>query len=70
MHYAGLVGLLVWMGGVESAVVAAGKMKEIDKVHIRLEGIREKCLVEELPAKTVVLGKSPSQIIILLNILL
>ena len=29
---------------------------EIDKVHIRLESIREKCLVEDLPEKTVVLG--------------
>lgn len=30
---------------------------ELEKVFIKLEGIREKCLVEELPEKTVVLGK-------------
>lgn len=33
---------------------------EIDKVHIRLESIREKCLVEDLPEKTVVLGTNSS----------
>jgi hypothetical protein len=32
-------------------------MTELDKVHIRLEGIREKCLVEDLPEKTVLLVK-------------
>lgn len=40
----------------EEAVIPAQNTVEIDKVNIRLEGIREKCLVEELPEKTVVLG--------------
>ncbi|PJF18376.1 hypothetical protein PSACC_01791 [Paramicrosporidium saccamoebae] len=33
------------------------EVTELDKVHIRLEGIREKCLVEDLPEKTVLLVK-------------
>jgi hypothetical protein len=30
--------------------------QELGVLHLRLEGMREKCLVEELPANTVALG--------------
>lgn len=50
--------LLVLAGAMAgSNVPAPAALQEIDHVHIRLEGIKEKCLVEELPEKTVVLGK-------------
>lgn len=43
-----------------AAVVAPNIINDIDDVHIQLAGIKEKCLVEELPEKTVVLGIFPS----------
>lgn len=33
------------------------KVEDIDRVFLRLDGIKEKCLVEDLPRQTVVLSK-------------
>lgn len=37
-------------------LLGASTAQELGMVHLRLEGMREKCLVEELPANTVALG--------------
>lgn len=50
----GLVALS--LGGVQSTLANAPTITDLDRVYLVLEGLREKCLVEELPAKTVVLG--------------
>lgn len=41
----------------ENTALQPVALQELDMIHIRLEGIREKCLVEELPENTVVLVK-------------
>lgn len=39
-------------------MMAMAMAQELGVLHLRLEGMREKCLVEELPANTVALGIS------------
>lgn len=44
-------------GAARGEAVQVWEPNELDLVHVRLEGIREKCLVEDLPENTVVLIK-------------
>lgn len=53
-----LLSLLGLFGGIQSDIVPVEDGGDLERVNIRLEGIREKCLVEELPGSTVVLGNN------------
>lgn len=41
-----------------ASLLGIANSQELGTVHMRLEGMREKCLVEELPENTVALGNS------------
>lgn len=57
MYLTKLLGILLTSVSVlASQMPAPTTIKDIDRIFLKLEGIREKCLVEELPEKTVLLG--------------
>lgn len=50
--------MLSMMISTITMLLALASAQELGVLHMRLEGMKEKCLVEELPANTVALGKS------------
>jgi hypothetical protein len=50
-------------------ILGTASAQELGVIHMRLEGMREKCLVEDLPANTVCLGTPPNPYTLTLLIL-